>query len=74
MDTIVTGPAQAGAAAELEAGSTTDVYGDLHYLLFRAEQKLGRTESAQKALARSQQLRRAKLSSDMERVKAGTSY
>lgn len=64
----------AGAAVELEAGSTTDVYGDLHYLLFRAEQKLGRTESAQKALARSQQLRRAKLSSDMERVKAGTSY
>ncbi|HXR77570.1 MAG TPA: tetratricopeptide repeat protein [Bryobacteraceae bacterium] len=64
----------AGAAAELEAGSATDVYGDLHYLLFRAEQKLGSADRAQKALARSQQLRRAKLSSDMERVKAGTAY
>lgn len=64
----------AGAATELEAGSATDVYGDLHYLLFRAEQKLGRADRAQKALARSQQLRRAKLSSDMERVEAGTSY
>lgn len=63
-----------GATAELEAGAATDVYGDLHYLLFRAEQKLGHADRAQKALARSQQLRRTKLSSDMERVKAGTSY
>lgn len=63
-----------GAASELNAGSSADAYGDLHYLLFRAEQKLGRSDRAQKALARSKQLRRSKLSSDMERVKAGASY
>lgn len=46
------------AVTELEKASVLDHYGDLHYLLYEAYRKLGKEELAQKALLRSEELRR----------------
>jgi tetratricopeptide (TPR) repeat protein len=61
----------AGAAAELEQALPLDQYGDLHYLLYRAYQKLGKTAFAQQALAESKRLRRASLTYAQEQVAGG---
>jgi hypothetical protein len=42
--------------------------GNIHYQLFQAYRKLGETELAQKALARSQDLRRSSLEHDQARI------
>jgi tetratricopeptide (TPR) repeat protein len=46
------------ALPQLEKAAPIDFHGDLHYLLYVAYRELGRNDLAQKALARSQQLRR----------------
>ncbi len=61
----------AGAAAQLEQALPLDQYGDLHYLLYRAYQKQGKTALAQQALAESKRLRRASLKFAQEQVAAG---
>lgn len=48
----------ASAVRELNKSASLDVYGDLHYMLFRAYRKLGKPELAKNALAVSQALRR----------------
>lgn len=57
-----------GAAAELARASSIDTFGNLHYLLFQAYRKLGKTEQANAALARSQQLRKARLREDTRKL------
>ena len=54
----------ADAIPKLEKAAPRDHYGNVHYQLYVAYRKLGRTELAQKALARSQQLRRSSLERD----------
>jgi len=49
----------AKAVPELEKAAPFDFYGDVHYQLSVAYRKLGRMELAQKALARSEELRRS---------------
>jgi tetratricopeptide (TPR) repeat protein len=48
----------AQAIAELEKAAPWDFYGDVHYQLFVAYRRLGKLQLADKALARSQELRR----------------
>jgi len=48
----------AKAVAELERAAPSDFYGDVHYQLSLAYRKLGKVELANKALARSEELRR----------------
>jgi predicted Zn-dependent protease len=57
-----------GAATELARAASIDTYGNLHYLLFQAYRKLGKTEQANAALARSKQLRNARLRADAQKV------
>jgi tetratricopeptide (TPR) repeat protein len=54
----------ANAIPKLEKAASLDHYGSVHYQLFLAYRKLGQTELAQKALARSQELRRSSLERD----------
>jgi len=54
----------ANAVPKLEKAAPRDHYGNVHYQLYVAYHKLGRVELAQKALARSQQLRRSSLEHD----------
>jgi protein O-GlcNAc transferase len=54
----------AKAIPRLEKGAPLDHYGNVHYQLFLAYRKLGQAELAQKALARSQDLRRSSLEHD----------
>jgi tetratricopeptide (TPR) repeat protein len=54
----------ANAVPRLEKAAPRDHYGNVHYQLYVAYHKLGRAELAQKALARSQQLRRSSLEHD----------
>lgn len=54
----------ADAVPRLEKAAPRDHYGNVHYQLYVAYHKLGRMELAQKALARSQQLRRSSLEHD----------
>jgi len=48
----------ARAVPELERAAPFDFYGDMHYQLYVAYRKLGKVELANKALARSEELRR----------------
>jgi len=48
----------AQAIAELEKAAPWDFYGDVHYQLYVAYRRLGKLQLADKALARSQELRR----------------
>jgi len=52
------------AIPKLEKAAALDHFGNLHYQLFLAYRKLGQTELAEKALARSQELRRSSLEHD----------
>src|SRR6266496_4190764 len=52
------------AIPQLEKAARLDHYGNVHYQLYLAYRKLGRAELAQKALARSQELRRSSLEHD----------
>ena len=54
----------ADAVPKLEKAAPLDHYGNVHYQLFLAYRKLGKTELAQKALAASQDLRRSSLERD----------
>jgi tetratricopeptide (TPR) repeat protein len=54
----------ANAIPKLEKAAPLDHYGNVHYQLFLAYKKLGQTELAQKAFARSQDLRRSSLERD----------
>lgn len=52
------------AIPELQKAAPSDHYGNVHYQLFVAYRKLGQSELAKKALARSQELRRSSLEHD----------
>ena len=54
----------ADAVPWLERASSLDHYGNVHYQLYMAYRKLGKTELAQKALARSQEIRKSSLERD----------
>jgi tetratricopeptide (TPR) repeat protein len=54
----------AKAIPKLEKAAPLDHYGNVHYQLYLAYRKLGQAELAQKALARSQDLRRSSLEHD----------
>lgn len=54
----------ANAVPKLEKAAPFDHYGSVHYQLYLAYRKLGQIELAQKALARSQDLRRSSLEHD----------
>ncbi len=54
----------ANAVPKLKKAASTDHYGNVHYQLYLAYRKLGQAELAQKALARSQDLRRSSLERD----------
>jgi tetratricopeptide (TPR) repeat protein len=54
----------ANAVPRLEKAASSDHYGNVHYQLYLAYRKLGQTERAQKALARSQDLRKNALAQD----------
>jgi tetratricopeptide (TPR) repeat protein len=56
------------AIPALEKAAPSDHYGNVHYQLYLAYRKLGQTELAQKALARSQELRRSSLEHDQALV------
>jgi len=54
----------ANAVPKLKKAASTDHYGNVHYQLYLAYRKLGQAELAQKALARSEDLRRSSLERD----------
>jgi len=54
----------ANAVPTLEKAAPLDHYGNVHFQLYLAYRKLGQTELAQKALARSQDLRKSSLEHD----------
>ncbi|PYT71548.1 MAG: hypothetical protein DMG39_12695 [Acidobacteria bacterium] len=58
----------ANAIPRLEKAAPFEHYGNVHYQLYLAYRKLGRSELAQKALARSQDLRRSSLEHDQAMV------
>ncbi len=58
----------ARAVPELEKVIAIDHYGDLHYLLYQAYRELGKTELAQTALAKSQELRRQSVAEDQAKI------
>jgi tetratricopeptide (TPR) repeat protein len=58
----------ADAVPSLEKAAQLDHFGNIHYQLYQAYRKLGRTELAQKALARSQDIRRSSLERDQALV------
>jgi tetratricopeptide (TPR) repeat protein len=58
----------ANAVPKLEKAAPFDHYGNVHYQLYLAYRKLGQTERAQKAMARSQELRRSSLEHDQAMI------
>lgn len=54
----------ADAVPMLEKAAPLDHFGNIHYQLYQAYRKLGQTELAKKALARSQEIRRSSLEHD----------
>lgn len=54
----------ADAVPRLERAAPLDHMGNIHYQLFQAYRKLGKNELAEKALARSQEIRRSSLEHD----------
>jgi len=58
----------ADAVPELETSISVDYHGDLHHLLYNAYRQLGKPELAQKALARSEELRRASAADHQTKV------
>jgi tetratricopeptide (TPR) repeat protein len=54
----------ADAVPKLQQAAPSDFYGNVHYQLALAYRKLGQSQSAQKALTRSQELRRSSLERD----------
>ena len=58
----------ADAVPRLEKAASLDHFGNIHYQLFQAYRKLGQPELAQKALARSQDIRRSSLERDQALV------
>jgi len=56
------------AVPQLEKAAPFDHYGNVHYQLYLAYRKLGQSELAQKALSRSQNLRRSSLEHDQALV------
>lgn len=58
----------ADAIPRLQKAAASDHYGNIHYQLFQAYRKLGETDLAQKALLRSQEIRRSSLERDQARV------
>lgn len=56
------------AAAEIEKALSLDFYGDLHYLLYRAYQALGKTELATAALKRSGEMRKNSVARDRDKL------
>jgi tetratricopeptide (TPR) repeat protein len=56
------------AVRELEKVSSIDYYGDLHYQLYEGYRKLGKPELAEKALARSQALRKESVANQVARI------
>jgi len=54
----------ADAIPSLEKAAPLDHYGNIHYQLYQAYRKLGEADLAQKALARSQDIRRSSLEHD----------
>jgi tetratricopeptide (TPR) repeat protein len=58
----------ASAVPELERAAPFDYYGSVHYQLYLAYRKLGNAERAEKALARSQDLRRSSAESHQAMV------
>lgn len=61
----------AGASAELRQALPLDHYGDLHYLLYRAYRKQGKTGLAQQALEQSKHLRQTTLAEAQAEVAGG---
>jgi tetratricopeptide (TPR) repeat protein len=57
------------AAPQLEKAVALDHYGDLHYLLYQAYRDLGKTDLAQTALARSQDLRKKSEAEDQAKIR-----
>ena len=60
------------AVPRLEKAAPLDHYGNVHYQLYLAYHKLGQTELAQRALARSQDLRRSSLERDQALILGGS--
>ncbi|MGH9378315.1 MAG: tetratricopeptide repeat protein [Terriglobia bacterium] len=58
------------AVPQLEAAASLDDYGDLHYMLYQAYLKLGKTTRARNALAASQALRRKTEARDQARIRS----
>jgi tetratricopeptide (TPR) repeat protein len=58
----------AAAAAQIEKALTLDLYGDLHYLLYRAYHDLGKTELARAALNRSTEMRKNSVARDRDKL------
>jgi tetratricopeptide (TPR) repeat protein len=56
------------ALPELEKAASIDTYGDLHYLMSVAFRKLGKTDLAQKALMRSEELRKLSAASHQMKI------
>ena len=54
----------ADAIPRLEKAAPLDHYGNIHYQMYLAYRKLGEADLAQKALARSQDIRRSSLEHD----------
>ena len=61
----------AGASAELRQALPLDHYGDLHYLLYRAYRKQGKTALAQQALEQSKHMRQTTLAEAQAEVAGG---
>jgi predicted Zn-dependent protease len=61
----------AGASAELRQALPLDHYGDLHYLLYRAYRKQGKTTLAQQALEQSKHMRQTTLAEAQAEVAGG---
>ena len=58
------------AVRELEIAANTDYYGDLHYQLYEGYRQLGKAELAQRALIRSQELRKESVANQMAKVES----
>jgi tetratricopeptide (TPR) repeat protein len=61
----------AGASAELRQALPLDHYGDLHYLLYRAYRKQGKSALAQQALEQSKRMRQITLAEAQAEVAGG---
>ena len=58
----------AEAEVEIEKALPIDIYGDLHYLLYRACTDLGKTELARAALQKSGEMRRSSVERDRDKL------